>query len=334
MPIAVDAMGGDHAPGAVVAGAVQAARELQVPVILVGPEDCLKGELASQPDAGGLVSIWDAPECIEMGEAPGTALRRKPKASVVVAAQLVKQGVARGLVSAGNSGATVGAAIMGMGRLSGVARPAIATVIPLHRGQAILLDVGANVDCRPTQLVQFAVMGTVYAKRVLGVDSPRVALLSIGEEPSKGDARTKAAYEMLKQSRLNFVGNVDGKDIFRGVADVVVSDGFVGNVVIKVGEGVVELLSALVAAQPEQVRAQFMSAMGPVREQVDWVEYGGALLLGVNGVCVIGHGRSNAKAVARAVKVAQQGIEANIVQGLQEAMLEHASGGVSQGSVS
>jgi len=326
MPIAVDAMGGDHAPGEVVAGAVQAARELQAPVILVGKEDFLKSELARYPDAGGLVSTWDAPEYIEMGESPGTALRRKPNASIAVAAQLVKRGVARGLVSAGNSGATVGAALMGMGRLAGVAKPAIATVIPLHRGQAILLDVGANVDCRPAQLVQFAVMGTVYARRVLGVDSPRVALLSIGEEPSKGDSRTKAAYKLLKETPLNFVGNVDGKDVFRGEADVVVSDGFVGNVVIKVSEGVVELIAALMAAQPDDVRAQFKAAMEPLRERVDWAEYGGALLLGVNGVCVISHGRSNSKAIARAVKVAQDGINANIVQGLQEAMLQMAPG--------
>lgn len=327
MPIAVDAMGGDNAPAAVVAGAVRAAGEFGISVILVGDESRLRGHLEEQ--AGNydgarlkdLVTIAHTSQWVEMGEAPAQALQRKRDASVLVSARLVREGRAAGFVSAGNSGAAVGAALLTLGRLPGVERAPIATIIPMHSGRAVLLDVGANVDCKPAHLLQFAVMGSVYARRALGVDSPRVGLLSIGEEPSKGDSRTKAAHALLAASGLNFVGNLDGKDTFRGAADVVVCDGFVGNLVIKVGEGVVDLIAALLA---EKQGPQAAAAMSSLADRVHWAEYGGAPLLGVDGVCVIAHGRSDAKAVAHAVRVANQAAESGVVEGLKQELPRHA----------
>jgi len=321
IPVAVDAMGGDHAPGAVVAGAVRAAGEFGIAVALVGDEQVLRAhvdEQAAQYDAArikDLVSIVHTSEWIAMDEPPAQALQRKRNASVLLAARMVAERKASGFVSAGNSGAAVGAALLSLGRLPGVERAPIATIIPLHSGRAVLLDAGANVDCKPAHLLQFAVMGSVYARRVLGVDSPRVALLSIGEEPGKGDSRTKSAHALLRESGLNFVGNLDGKDVFRGAADVVVCDGFVGNVVIKVGEGVVDLIAALLANTKGPQAASVLSSLA---DRVHWAEYGGAPLLGVDGVCVIAHGRSDARAVAHAVRVASQAAESGVVEGMRQ----------------
>jgi glycerol-3-phosphate acyltransferase PlsX len=316
LPIAIDALGGDHAPEAVVAGAVEAARSLGLPLILVGREESVRREMDRYDLTGLDVQVHHAPEQILMGESPAAALRKKRGASILAAAELVKIGRASALVSAGNSGAVMGAALMTLGTISGVQRPAIATILPSRRGRAVLLDAGANVDCRPRNLVQFAQMGAVYASGVLGIENPRVALLSIGEEPEKGDARTKAAHALLRESGLNFTGNIDGHHVFCGGADVVVCDGFTGNVVLKVGEGAAEFFAELLAA--EMRREGLAERCGEVLKRldhvVDYAEYGGGLLLGVAGVCVIAHGRSSAKAVAAAVKVAAQAVNGGITQ--------------------
>jgi glycerol-3-phosphate acyltransferase PlsX len=315
-PIAIDALGGDHAPQAVVAGAVEAARSFGLSLILVGREQSVKAEVDKYDLTGLDVQIHDAPEHILMGESPGAALRKKRGASILVAAELVKSGKASALVSAGNSGAVMGAALMTLGTIPGVQRPAIATILPCRQGRVVLLDAGANVDCKPGNLLQFARMGAVYASGMLGVEEPRVALLSIGEEPEKGDARTKAAHGLLRDSGLNFVGNIDGHHIFSGNAEVVVCDGFAGNVMLKVGEGVAEFFMGLLAAELKGAGlaercGEIVKRLGQV---ADYAEYGGGLLLGVGGVCVIAHGRSGAKAVAAAVKVAAQAASGGIAE--------------------
>jgi len=305
----------------VVAGAARAAREFGIAVALVGDEQVIRTHLqeqASQYDPArvrDLVSVVHTTEWITMGESPAHALQRKRSASVLLAARMVAERRASGFVSAGNSGAALGAALLTLGRLPGVERAPIATIIPLHSGRAVLLDAGANVDCKPEHLLQFGVMGSVYARRVLAVETPRVALLSIGEEPSKGDRRTKSAHALLRDSGLNFVGNLDGKDVFRGAADVVVCDGFVGNVVIKVGEGVVDLIAALLA---NAKGPQAASILGGLADRVHWAEYGGAPLLGVDGICVIAHGRSDARAVTQAIRVADQAANSGVVEGLRQ----------------
>ncbi|MBI4477903.1 MAG: phosphate acyltransferase PlsX [Acidobacteria bacterium] len=313
MRIAVDAMGGDRAPGAVVDGAVMAARSLDIGVLLVGPEATLERELGRHTGFGALdVSILDAPEYIEMDAPPAAGLRRKPNASIKIAAQAVARGDASALFSAGNTGATVLAAHAACGMVHGVDRPALATTIPTRGRPAVLLDVGANVECRPQHLVQFAVMGTVYARLALAIDAPRVGLLSIGEEETKGNELTREAHKLLKATSLNFVGNLEARDVYSGEADVIVCDGFTGNVVLKISEGLVELVEGLLR---EELSTTFSTRVGYLlsrrsfrrfHKRVDYSEYGGAPLLGVGGVCVVGHGRSSAKAVRNAVAAAHR----------------------------
>jgi glycerol-3-phosphate acyltransferase PlsX len=287
-------MGGDHAPSAVVDGAVAAARSLGVRIALVGASAAIEQALAQHSDwpVPGL-DIIDAPDVVGMSDSPAAALRRKPRASIRVAAELVASGEAAALVSAGHTGATVMAAHAAFGMLPGVDRPALATAIPTRTQAAVLLDAGATLECRPHHLLQFGVMGSVYARVALGVDRPRVGLLSIGEEETKGNDLTREAHRLLKASPLNFIGNVDARETYSGIADVIVCDGFTGNVVLKTSEGLVEhLLSP--------------RAFERFRRRVDYSEHGGAPLLGVAGLAIVGHGRSSARAVQNAIAMAHR----------------------------
>ena len=325
MRIAVDAMGGDHAPTSVIDGAIAAARHLDVQVALVGPTAVLARALAEHPDgpAPG-IEIVEAPDVIGMAEAPAATLRRKPRASIRVAAELVAQGQAAAMFSAGHTGATVMAAHAAFGMIPGVDRPALATAIPTRGGAAVLLDAGANVECRPQHLLQFGVMGSVYARIAGGVERPRVGLLSIGEEETKGNELTREAHRLLKASPLRFIGNVDGREIYSGVADVIVCDGFTGNVVLKTSEGLVEAVEALLG---EELQGTFSSQMGYLlsrrafrrfRRRVDYSEYGGAPLLGVAGLAIVGHGRSSAKAVRNAVAMAYRFATSDFVHRVEQ----------------
>ena len=318
--IAVDAMGGDHAPSAIVDGAVAAARHLDVRIVLVGARAAIAGALGAHDDWRSLpVEIVDAPDVIGMADTPAAALRRKPRASIRVAAELVARGGAAALFSAGHTGATVLAAHGAFGMLTGVDRPAIATTIPTRERPAVLLDAGANVECRPQHLLQFAVMGSVHAHLALGVAQPRVGLLSIGEEETKGNELTRDAHRLLKAAPVHFIGNVEGREIYSGVADVIVCDGFTGNVVLKTSEGLVEAVEALLG---DELQGTFSSQVGYLlsrrafrrfRRRVDYSEYGGAPLLGVAGVAIIGHGRSSAKAVRNAVAMASRFADGNFI---------------------
>ena len=313
MRVAVDAMGGDHAPRVVVEGAVTAARASRLGVTLVGPADRIREELARIPDAGALdLVIVDAGDAVGMGDSPAQALRRTPRASIKVAADLVARGEAAALFSAGNTGATVLAARGAFGLLPGAERPALAATVPTERGMAVLVDVGANADCRPRHLATFGVMGSVFARVAFGLESPAVGLLSIGEEASKGNELTREAYGLLRASSLRFIGNVEARDVYSGAADVVVCDGFTGNVAIKISEGMVGMVEALLRDEfsaAQDGRGDFTplrDAFEHLRRRVDYSEYGGAPLLGVAGVCVVGHGRSSVKAVVNAIIMAHR----------------------------
>lgn len=322
MRVALDAMGGDRAPTEPVAGAVLAARELGISVTLVGPHDIVAAELARQHPGSLPLAIVDAPEVVGMDEHPVQAIRRRPGASMNVAMRLVKEGTADAFVSAGNTGAAVAAGLFCLGRVAGIDRPALATVFPTAKGCCLVLDVGANADCRPVHLCQFAVMGERYSRLVLGVAVPRVGLLSNGEEETKGNALVQESHRLLKATDLNFIGNVEGKDLPRGTADVVVCDGFLGNVVIKLAEGIGELTFTLLR---EELTANTISKLGAVllrpglrriKHRADYQEYGGAPLLGVNGVVIVAHGRSDARAIRNAIRVAGQAVTARLHQSL------------------
>jgi glycerol-3-phosphate acyltransferase PlsX len=313
MRIAVDAMGGDHAPGRPGEGALAAARNLGLGIDLFGRADLIDAELKKHPDVSVLdVRIVDAPDVIEMTESPAQALRRKPKASIKVAAEHVAAGEANALFSAGHTGASVVAAHAAFGMLPGVDRPALAPTVPTRQGAAVLLDAGATVSCKPAHLLQFGHMGAVYARVGLGIGEPRIALLSIGEEETKGNELTRDAHQLLKASALAFVGNVEARGIFSGDADVVVCDGFTGNVALKLSEGLVEMVEDLLG---EELQSTFSSQVGYLlsrrafrrfRKRVDYSEFGGAPLLGVAGLCIVGHGRSSVKAVRNAVAMASR----------------------------
>ena len=311
--IAVDAMGGDHAPAAAVDGAVAAARHLAVEIALVGSTPALEAALAPHADWRDLgLSIVEAPDVVGMADPPAATLRRRPRASIRVAADLVARHEAAALFSAGNTGATVMAAHAAFGMIPGVDRPALATIIPTRQRPAVLLDSGANLECRPHHLLQFAIMGSVYARLALGVESPRVSLLSIGEEETKGNELTRDAHQLLKTAPLNFIGNVEGREIYGGSADVIVCDGFTGNVVLKTSEGLVDAVEALLG---DELQGTFSSQVGYLlsrrafrrfRRRVDYSEFGGAPLLGVAGLALVGHGRSSAKAVRNAIAMAHR----------------------------
>jgi glycerol-3-phosphate acyltransferase PlsX len=309
--IAVDAMGGDEAPTHIVDGALAAARHFDLGVTLVGPASRLEAELALHPGADlQRVRIVNANTVVEMAESPAAALRRKPTASIRVAAETVARGEAAALFSAGHTGATVMAAHAAFGMLPGADRPALTATVPTRGRPAALLDVGASVQCRPHHLLQFAVMGTVYARVAFGLEQPRVALLSIGEEATKGNELTREAYRLLKASPLAFIGNIEAKDLYSGAADIIVCDGFTGNIALKVSEGLVEMVAELLR---EELSSTFTMRVGSLltrralrrfRRRVDYSEYGGAPLLGLAGIAIVGHGRSSAKAVRNAVAMA------------------------------
>lgn len=327
-------MGGDHAPGPIIDGAIAAARHLPLGLLFTGPRGVIERELARHADAGSLdITIVDAPDVIGMAEAPAQALRRKPYASIRLAAAAVADGRAVALFSAGSTGASVMAAYAGFGLLPGVDRPALATTIPTKTGAAVLLDAGATVECRPQHLLQFAAMGTVYAQVALGITRPRVGLLSIGEEESKGTDVVREAHRLLKSGTLDFIGNVEGRDVYSGVADVIVCDGFTGNVALKISEGLVDAVEHLLG---QELQSTFSTRVGYLlslrafrrfRRRVDYSEYGGALLLGVNGVCIVGHGGSSAKAVRNAVamahRLATQQVIRRIERGLAGVAVPH-----------
>lgn len=312
MRIAVDAMGGDYAPRAVVEGAVEAAREFGVGIVLVGDQSKVEAELARLETGGLDVQVKHASQVVEMNDSASVTLRKKKDASVRVATELVKSGEAVAVISAGHTGAAMATAFFVLGTVKGVDRPAIAAQMPNVAGSSLLLDVGANVDCKPFHLLQFAVMGDVYIKKTQGMESPRVGLLSIGEEDTKGNELTRETFKLLKASRLNFIGNVEGRDVFNGKADIVVCDGFIGNVALKISEGLAEAMSTMLKREIEdyiagQVGYMLLKpAFRKFKKRIDYSEYGGAPLLGTNGICMISHGSSSAKAIKNAVRAAKE----------------------------
>jgi glycerol-3-phosphate acyltransferase PlsX len=314
MKIALDAMGGDKAPVGIVEGAFEAAREAsdRVEVVLVGKRDILEAHISAQHLHAPNVEIVDAPEVIEMSESPATAIRRKRFSSIAVGMNLHREGQVKAFVSAGNTGAVVASSLLTLGRLPGIERPAIAINLPTEHGGTVLIDGGANSDCHPHNLLQFAFMGSVYAETSFGKENPRVALLSIGEEKSKGNELARGSYELLEKSDLNFTGNIEGRDVFTGTADVVVTDGFVGNVVLKFTESIVYYINTLIR---EETGKRFLAKIGAglmkpvfrgVKRKLDYAEYGGMPLLGVNGVVIISHGKSSSRAIKNAVLAAER----------------------------
>jgi len=320
MKIALDAMGGDKAPIGIVDGAFEAAREAsgRLGVVLVGKRDVIEGYIGERELRAPNVEIVDAPEVVEMSESPATAIRRKRASSIGIAMNLHREGKVEAVVSAGNTGAVVASSLLTMGRLPGIERPAIAIYMPTKNGGTVLLDGGANSDCDPHNLLQFAFMGSVYAETFLGKAKPRVALLSIGEERSKGNELTRAAYELLEKSGLNFVGNVEGRDVFAGKADVVVTDGFVGNVVLKFTETIIYYINDLIRDEVARhalakIGAQLMKPVfRGVKRTLDYAEYGGAPLLGVDGVVIISHGKSSSRAIKNAILAAERFVSGGV----------------------
>jgi phosphate acyltransferase len=308
--IAVDAMGGDFGPSVVVPGAVDAARRFPSSIILVGDKSSVTAELAKCDVSGLDVHIVHTTQVADMREKPSEVLRRKKDSSIMVACQLVKEGEAQGIVSAGNSGATVACGMFAIGRIPGVERPALAGILLTEKEPMVLIDVGANVDCKPYHLFQFGLMADVLCKDVLGKEKPRVGLLSIGEEEGKGNVQVKGAFELFKLASLNFVGNVEGRDIFSGNVDVAVCDGFVGNVALKLSEGLgaslARMLNAeLTSSMSSRIITKLMrGSLRRFEKFVDYAEYGGAPLLGLQGIVIVSHGSSNVTAISNAVGMA------------------------------
>ncbi len=313
MRIAVDAMGGDYAPQEIVAGALEAAQAYpDLEIVLVGQAEAIQACIQTLPSN---VSIHPAREIITMEEHPATAVRRKKDSSIVVATGLVKQGTASAVISAGSTGAQMTAALLGLGRIKGIERPAIATILPTPKGGKLLLDVGANADAKPQHLAQYGLMGSIYAEKILHIDNPRVALLNIGSEESKGNELAQASYGLLKQLPVNFVGNIEGGELPRGDADVVVCDGFVGNVVLKFAEGLASSLFGMIKQQITATSSRKLGALlvkpglKEIAKMMDPAEYGGSPLLGVEGVSIVCHGGSQAKAIHSAIRVARECVE-------------------------
>jgi len=338
MKIVVDAMGGDQAPAVVVAGAVAEARTRGTQIILVGMEDRIRAELAKQGDTSGLpIEIVHASEVVEMAEHT-LAVKAKKDSSLAVGMRLVKEGKADAFASAGNSGAVMAAALFGLGRIRGVERPALSSIYPAAPEPCLIIDIGANADCKPEYLVQFALMGHAYARVMFGLDRPKIGIVSNGEEEDKGSMLVRESYPLLKASDLNFVGNIEGKDIGKGLANVVVTDGLTGNVIVKLTEGVVSFLGktlkrqitggarnkvALALMIPGMVLmlpglALMYPSVAALRKRVDWREIGGAPLLGVNGVVIIGHGRSDVKAIQSMIRMAEKSVQQNLVGAIRD----------------
>jgi glycerol-3-phosphate acyltransferase PlsX len=333
MKIAVDAMGGDHAPSVVVDGAVQAARDLGVEIILVGKRGAVQAELDKYYTAGLALTLHDASQVIDMDEHnPAAAVKAKKDSSLMVGMELVKHRQAGAFFTAGHSGGALAAALFRVGRIRGIKRPALSTIFPSQtpQGHCFLLDIGANVDCKPEYLLQFAIMGSVYAERVLGVPTPRVAIVSNGEEEGKGNQLVQETVPLLRASNLNFVGNAEGKDIPRGIADVIVTDGFTGNVIIKLSEGVAKFLmetleSEIMSRSVSKVGALLAKpSFGQVKRRLDYREYGGAPLLGVDGVVIVGHGRSDAWAIRNGIRMAAQTVENGVLDAIKQGIIGYA----------
>ena len=324
--IAVDAMGGDLGPSVVVPGAIEAARQTGAKILLVGNEATLDGELNRLSPSGMDLEIVHAPEVAGMDEKPSDILRRKKNASIQVACRLVRDGAAQGVVSAGHSGASVACGMFIMGRIPGVERPALASLLPTEKEPVVLLDVGATVDCKPYNIFQFGLMGDAFARDILNKESPRVGLLSIGEEEGKGNSQVKEAYELFKMAQnLNFSGNIEGRDLFTGEMDVAVCDGFVGNVALKLSEGLGLSLSRVL--KRELLNSGFLPKLGSLLAKsafrrfakvVDYAEYGGAPLLGLQNISIVCHGRSNAKAICNATRMATLFVEKETNKRLME----------------
>lgn len=328
MQIALDAMAGDHGPEELIAGALLAIEQTDVKVSLVGDETLLNqhlDKLAASSALANHITIVHASQVIEMDEHPVDAIRKKKDSSVMVAFDLVRRGEADAVVSAGNSGATLAAGVRRLGRLRGISRPGIASAFPTKKKPVILMDIGANVDCRPQHLFQFAVMASAYS-RILDISNPRVGLLSIGEESGKGNSLVKEAYPLLADSSLNFIGNVEGRDIFQGDVDVIVCDGFVGNICLKISEGLADaamqmLRDEIVKSLPAQLGYLLArSAFKAFRKRVDYAEYGGASLLGIDGTGIICHGKSNSEAIKNAILGASKMVELNIKQDILQSL--------------
>jgi len=325
MLIALDTMGGDHAPTETVKGALLAVRETDVEVALVGPPDVVRAELARHAPGSPPPSLRVVPasEVVGMHEPPAQAVRQKRNSSINEALRLLKEGEASAVVSAGNTGAVVASALLLLGRLRGIERPALSAYFPAGEYGVLALDVGANADCKPSYLVQFAHMGCIYVERVHGVERPRVGLLSIGEEEGKGNALTREAYDRLSRSPLNFVGNVEAKDLMNGAAEVVVSDGFTGNVAMKMCEGMAEFVfRQLRETVGSRLRYRLgallmIDALRAMRRRLDYAEYGGVPLLGVNGVVIICHGRSHAQAIKNAIRTAKEASASGMLEAMK-----------------
>jgi glycerol-3-phosphate acyltransferase PlsX len=328
--IALDAMGGDNAPGEIVAGAVTAARDLGLRVALVGRPEAIEAEMAKLGPYPDTLTVVPASEVIEMDDSPAQAARHKKDSSIAVGLRMVKQREADAFVSAGNTGAVLAAAIMYVGRIKGIERPTLVGLMPLSGKLVAFLDIGANADCKPIYLLQFAQMASAYMQRVWKVERPKVALLNIGEEEAKGSVLTQEAFELLSASGLNFIGNVEGRDVPTDVADVIVTDGFTGNVVVKTMEGmadyVMNQLRTAIKSRPWYAAAglALMPAFNQMRKKLDYREYGAGPLLGVDGLVFIGHGRSDARAVVSALRVAKEAAQSGMLEALRATAPERA----------
>lgn len=330
--VAVDAMGGDNAPAIEVEGAVAASREWGIAIVLVGDRSRIEDELKKHDIRGLPISIHHASEVVGMHDSASDAVRKKKDSSVRVAFNLVRDGAASAVVSAGNSGATMAAGMFVLKRMAGIDRPAIATIMPNLKDQTLVLDVGGNVDCKPLHLAQFALMGEVYSRQVLGKERPRVGLLSNGEEESKGNELTREAHRLLKGAPFNFVGYVEGRDIYNGTVDVVVCDGFVGNVVLKVSEGLSEAIGTMLR---REISSRFWAKVGfllanpafrSFKKRIDYAEYGGAPLLGIDGTGMICHGGSSVRAIKNAIRMARESVRQDVNAKLMSQLQKDAAG--------
>ena len=329
MKLAIDAMGGDNAPTEIVKGAVMAAKDFSCEIILVGDENKIREVLKTEKGWENLsLTIHHAAEVIEMGEHPADAVRNKKNSSIVVATKMVKDGEADAVISAGSTGAAVAAAQLNLKRIHGIDRPAIATPFPTSKGVTLMLDSGANVDSKPENLLQVGIMGSLYAEHVLGKKNPRVGLLNIGEEDTKGNEQVKEAYQLFKNSAtINFIGNAEGRDIPKGNFDIVACDGFVGNVVLKFGEGLAMTIFKLIKEEIDRgglsakIGALLLTpSLKNLAKRLDVTEYGGAPLLGVNGCCIISHGSSDAKSIYSAIRVAIEYVNGNVLEHIKNAL--------------
>jgi glycerol-3-phosphate acyltransferase PlsX len=327
MRVVLDAMGGDHAPAVNIEGAVETVGESDdIEVILVGNESAIRKELKGRKFRSGSITVVHASQVVEMHESPTVAIRKKRDSSIRVGIGLVKAGKADAFVSAGHSGVVMGTSLLLLGMSEGVDRPAIATLMPTIRDTFILLDAGATVDCKPENLQQFALMGSIYCKLILDRTKPKVGLLSIGEEDTKGNELTKEAFKLIRQSRLNFIGNIEGKDIFTGRADVVVCDGFIGNIALKISEGLAEAILKMLKQEIANVVAGRLGylllkpAIKNFKKRTDYDEFGGAPLLGINGTSIISHGRSSSKAIKNALRVANDFARKKVYEAISAAI--------------